>query len=226
MRCKSDSLNTLRSLFVSELTVTSKPVYSVRSNRKGPARKQMLDVFVETPTISIKWPAAWQPVAILLIKRVSRSKNQKRSLGVVADCRIEAISINTRVCSNNNATIPNYVGCSPSLASLYHFSASSPAQSSSSIQSGMVATGSIQPAITIPSKGPVAMFTGGPILTGSCTTPQYASATLDDGGMFEYPWLGCSYEQPGCCPFDLGSGGSLDVCPGDYITTSGACCPS
>lgn len=82
------------------------------------------------------------------------------------------------------------------------------------------------PAVTLPISAPVAKFTGGLLLQGSCTIPQFASVTIDGGGILEYPWLGCSNLDPGCCPFDISVGGLLSVCPKDYFTTSGACCPS
>ncbi|KAL9039396.1 MAG: hypothetical protein Q9180_002555 [Flavoplaca navasiana] len=50
--------------------------------------------------------------------------------------------------------------------------------------------------------------------------------TMNGGGVLEYPWAGCSYNRPGCCPFDVNVGGTLSVCPSDYTTTSNACCPS
>ena len=81
---------------------------------------------------------------------------------------------------------------------------------------------------TIATTGQVAQYTGGALLTGSCTTPVYATATLDadaGGGIVEYPWLGCSVENSECCPFDPNKGGQLSVCPSDYITISSACCP-
>ena len=76
--------------------------------------------------------------------------------------------------------------------------------------------------------GRIASYTGEALLTGSCTTPVYASATLDadaGGGIVEYPWLGCSNENSDCCPFDPKTGGQLSLCPSDYVTISDACCP-
>ncbi len=72
----------------------------------------------------------------------------------------------------------------------------------------------------------VASFAGQPLFTGSCTTPQFAVVTLQAGGFLEYPWQGCSDQDPDCCPFKPADGGVLSVCPKDYVTTSGACCPS
>lgn len=89
--------------------------------------------------------------------------------------------------------------------------------------------GSIEPGPSIATTGPVATFTGEAILEGSCTVPRYASVTMGTGQgevYLEYPWLGCSLEEPDCCPFDSKVGGQLSVCPSDYFTTSGACCPS
>ncbi|KAL9608075.1 MAG: hypothetical protein Q9167_007062 [Letrouitia subvulpina] len=74
----------------------------------------------------------------------------------------KAITVNSQLCSNANVSIPNYIGCSPSLASKYTFG-SSTAQSTSS--AGLLATGAIQSAIVLPSGGPVAKFAGDPIFT-------------------------------------------------------------
>ncbi|KAI4108078.1 MAG: hypothetical protein LQ339_002350 [Xanthoria mediterranea] len=78
----------------------------------------------------------------------------------------------------------------------------------------------------VPTSGPLAMFTGRPLFTGTCTTPEFAMVTLNGGGVLEYPWAGCSSNRPACCPFDINVGGYLSVCPSDYTTTSSACCPS
>ena len=49
---------------------------------------------------------------------------------------------------------------------------------------------------------------------------------MPTGGLLEYPWVGCSDQDPDCCPFAAGSQGPLTVCPHDYQTVSGACCPN
>ena len=84
----------------------------------------------------------------------------------------------------------------------------------------------IELAVTVPTTGAVANFNGHALLTGTCSVAQPVLATIDNGGLMEYPRLGCSNEEPGCCPFDVHVGGPLSVCPEDYTTTSGACCPS
>ena len=84
----------------------------------------------------------------------------------------------------------------------------------------------IASAFTTTSNGPVAGFTGNAIMTGSCTSPYIASLAVPSGGPLEYPWVGCSDQSPGCCPFDLAAEGPLTVCPYDYVTISGACCPN
>ncbi|KAI4147288.1 MAG: hypothetical protein LQ340_005631 [Diploschistes diacapsis] len=81
-------------------------------------------------------------------------------------------------------------------------------------------------AFTTTSNGPVADFTGNAIMTDSCTSPYIASFAMPSGGPLEYPWVGCSDQSPDCCPFDLGAEGPLTVCPHDYVTISGACCPN
>lgn len=85
----------------------------------------------------------------------------------------------------------------------------------------------IASALSLPTTGPVATFTGGNIFTTNCTAVQFLSATLGTGaGTVVYPWMGCSQQERGCCPFDPNVGGSLSVCPQDYVTASGGCCPS
>ena len=81
-------------------------------------------------------------------------------------------------------------------------------------------------AFTTTSGGPIAAFTGEALLTGSCTVAQIASTSLADGSVVEYPWVGCSPELPNCCPYNLHNEGPLTICPTDYSTTSGTCCPS
>jgi hypothetical protein len=64
------------------------------------------------------------------------------------------------------------------------------------------------------------------LLTGTCTIPHITSYTMDNGAIVQYPWVGCSNEDPGCCPFALDAQGPLNTCPADYYATGGACCPS
>ena len=87
-------------------------------------------------------------------------------------------------------------------------------------------TGSVEAGPSVATIGPVAPFTGKPLLTGTCTVPQVATTTLNAGEILEYPWVGCSGEATDCCPFDIKVGGRLSVCPHDYFTTSNACCPT
>ncbi|KAL8678122.1 MAG: hypothetical protein Q9186_005493 [Xanthomendoza sp. 1 TL-2023] len=129
----------------------------------------------------------------------------------------KAIAANVKLCASANVTVPNFLGCSPSLASKFSASAATVTQ---------VNNAAIQSAVMVPTNGPVAAFKGRPLFTGTCTTPEFAMVTMSGGGVLEYPWAGCSYDRPGCCPFDVNVGGSLSVCPSDYTTTSNACCPS
>lgn len=96
-------------------------------------------------------------------------------------------------------------------------------QGQTSAAATITGTGSV---VTIASTAAVATFTGGPLLTGTCSSTLYASATLGGGTILQYPWEGCSFDSPDCCPFDVEQPRSLSVCPKDYITTSDACCPS
>ena len=134
---------------------------------------------------------------------------------------IEAVSFNSNLCSRVNVTIPNFLGCAVtgSAGSL----GTTVTQGQTSAAATITGTGSV---VTIASTAPVATFTGGPLLTGTCSSTLYASATLDSGTILQYPWEGCSFDTPECCPFDVEQPRSLSVCPKDYITTSDACCPS
>jgi len=86
----------------------------------------------------------------------------------------------------------------------------------------------IIPAFTTTAGGPIAAFTGQALLNiPSCTVAAIASySPVAGGSVTEYPWVGCSPRNPGCCPWDFAQGGPLTVCPTDYITTSSVCCPS
>ncbi|KAL8670301.1 MAG: hypothetical protein Q9168_005156 [Polycauliona sp. 1 TL-2023] len=132
----------------------------------------------------------------------------------------KAISANVKLCANAGVTISNNQGCNPSLASKFSSSTASVTQ---------VGDAQIQSAGTLPTSGPVANFNGHPLFTGTCTSPEFAMYTLDGPGgaaVLQFPWAGCSFDRPGCCPYDIQLGGELSVCPSDYITTSNACCPS
>lgn len=113
-------------------------------------------------------------------------------------------------CAGVNVTIPSTIGC---------------ANQAASSAAGGKGTTTVGGAISVPTTA-VATFTGGKLFTGTCTSAQFASVTMGSGQFLEYPWLGCSNQEPGCCPFDLKVGGALSVCPADYITTQGGCCPS
>ncbi|KAL2215825.1 hypothetical protein M432DRAFT_593247 [Thermoascus aurantiacus ATCC 26904] len=64
------------------------------------------------------------------------------------------------------------------------------------------------------------------ILTGTCTSPRITYATDLAGQLMQFAWMGCSHEQPDCCPFGVCEERTLTACPVNYTTTSGACCPS
>ena len=145
----------------------------------------------------------------------------------------EAVAFNSQLCAGVNITIPNFIGCAATAnavsggtktSKLSSSSTSGPAKSSPAFSASILQK--IGSAVTLPASPPVAQFTGGPLLEGSCTNPQFASVTVAGGDTLEYPWLGCSYKNPGCCPFDIHIGGFLSVCPDDYATTGRACCPS
>lgn len=166
-------------------------------------------------------------------------------LSNITDIFAAAGDFNTNLCASVNVTLPNYLGC-PQATTInnvrttvqaeidlgsYAASSSTLAKSKTSAatatSTGAAAgVGTLEPGYSLATTGPVATFTGSKILTGTCATAQYATITTPAGGILEYPWVGCSYEDPGCCPFDVNVGGMLSVCPADYTTTSGACCPS
>lgn len=150
-----------------------------------------------------------------------------------SDHLLGAIAANVKLCGSVNVSIPDYLGCSPSLAEKFEASAATASRSTLNSQSTQVnaaptylVTGTVQSAVTVPSTGPVAAFTGRAIFTGTCTSPQYAVVTQAGGAVIEYPWAGCSDNRVACCPFDINVGGLLSVCPRDYTTTNDACCPS
>ena len=120
-----------------------------------------------------------------------------------------ALAFNVHECAGVNVSIPSTIGCVSGI---------------SSTAGGKVTT-TVEVAVSEATTA-VATFAGGKIFTGSCTSVQFASAAMNPGPTLEYPWLGCSDEEPGCCPFDVKVGGALSVCPADYITTQGGCCPS
>ena len=132
----------------------------------------------------------------------------------------EAASINTDLCARVNVTIPNFLGCA-----LVGSAGKPGTTTQGQTSSGAIITsrGSV---VSIASNAPIAKFTGAPLLTGTCTNLLYASATLGSGTILQYPWEGCSFDNPACCPFAVDKPGPLSVCPRDYFSTSEACCPS
>ena len=146
---------------------------------------------------------------------------------------VAAAAFNGQLCASVNITIPNYIGC-PDGSNARGGNTSSPSSTSGSnlADTGTATTkkgtptGTLEPQLSLVTTGAVATFKGGKLFTGSCTETQFASMTLPAGGVLEYPWLGCSEEGPGCCPFNPKSRGPLSICPDDYVTMSGACCPS
>ena len=158
----------------------------------------------------------------------------------------EAILFNIEQCASVNETAPNFVGCSPlgvtgsavlsfQPGTLTTFST----KTTSNSMSGMsgtdtggslvsIVTGKTESALTTFSGSvPVtAIFNGAALLTGSCSVPYFAQVTDSMGVITEYPEIGCTHNQEGCCPFDSHENAVLSKCPSDYFTTSGACCPS
>lgn len=101
-------------------------------------------------------------------------------------------------------------------------------------------TGAVRGLVTsyLESTGATAVFTGHPLLTGSCTSPYFALITGDES--VEFPQIGCAGDHEECCPFNFRENALLSVCPQDYSTvtfagaasvgsapaSSSGCCPS
>jgi len=154
-------------------------------------------------------------------------------LNVVA----EAVSFNFNLCARVNITIPNFLGCAVTSVSggVTAVSITQGSTSAGSTFAGSTPAGSTfagtsptytPTPVTIPSAASVVNYDGRSLLTGTCTSAQFAAATLVGGTILKYPWLGCASANPGCCPFSVAQPGPLNSCPVDYFTTSGACCPT
>ena len=145
------------------------------------------------------------------------------ALSALAKAQTVAASFSAVLCTSVNVTFPNFLGCTngSSLVTLE----TSEVVIRTPTSSATVA-GTVESQLSLITTAAMATFTGEKLLTGSCSLPQFASMTLPTGGVLEYPWLGCSVEDPGCCPFVIEKGGKLSVRPADYVSTSSACCPS
>lgn len=145
-----------------------------------------------------------------------------------------SLAFEVALCGTYNVTIPAFLGCSP-----FETVSTSGTPSGFTLPTSVI-TGTFGgtsktattisnyiPAYTTASGGTPVAFGGSAILTGSCSTnAAVASYTMVNGGVQQFPFLGCSGDQGGCCPFDPVSPGPLTECPQDYYTTSSACCPS
>lgn len=188
------------------LNRTSKHALEKQLHSNQAATASMPNAFVKISTMTILYLVVYFKTAMRQTSEVSIPRTQSNQ---DSDIYAAALAFNVAVCANVNVAIPDFIGC----------------RNSTSSSSGPSASTTVLGAISVATRA-VASFTGGKIFTGSCTTAQFASASLAAGGILEYPWLGCSNQEPGCCPFDIQVGGALSVCPHDYVTTSGACCPS
>ena len=86
------------------------------------------------------------------------------------------------------------------------------------------------------------LYTGAPLLTGSCASATWTVLPFANGDLFELPLVGCGRDRPGCCPSGGGNRAraiqtdpviasiarnTLAKCPSDYQTISNTlCCPS
>ena len=147
---------------------------------------------------------------------------------------------NTQECASVNETAPSFVGCSPpdlsSSATSDFQSAASLASSTSAFNPETTAslmistiTGSVLHIPTsLNSATPVtATFNGqNPVLIGTCTDVSFAMATDVKGDITEFPEIGCSQGERGCCPDHGHIDALLTRCPQDYYTVASACCPT
>ena len=134
-----------------------------------------------------------------------------------------AANFSAALCTSVNVTFPKFRECTD--GSFLVISETSEVVNRTPTSSTTV-VGTVESQLSLSTTATIASFTGENLLTGSCSLPQFASMTLPAGGVLEYSWLGCSVEDPSCCPFIIQNGGKLSVCPADYVTTSSACCPS
>lgn len=93
-------------------------------------------------------------------------------------------------------------------------------------------TGSMAPLVTkyLGSNAATAVFTGQPLLTGSCSSIYYEYAVITDGEAIVFPQQGCWANREQCCPFNFEENAVLTICPRDYASFTGPsssyCCPS
>ena len=204
------------------LKYCSKLVSDVRQAVKAIAQATILHVSAGPTTTPIPLPAVWLHNVILATSYVCISVSLSL-FRILLRPMTAAANFSTVLCTSVNVTLPVFLGCN---------------NSSSLITSGTgdvvgrtptfstTLQGALESQLSLITTAAVATFTGGRLLTGSCSVPQFASMTLPASGLLEYPWVGCSDEDPGCCPFPIQNGGKLSVCPADHVTTSDACCPS
>jgi len=189
------------------------------------ARLRILAASAKAQGTSTLYRAAWRRGAV---HRISKVRVIGCSSEELTEQSLAAIAFNIALCQSYNVSIPDFLGCSPLTGSSSSQTTLASLPSSifvPTVATQQTVTGYI-PAYTTPSGGNVATFTGDALLTGSCMTPVIATYTMNNGGLMEYPWVGCSDKNTACCPFAANSPGLLTICPHDYITAAGACCPS
>ncbi len=197
---------------------------------RGAVLLWIFPVYVAVATTSTPSLAVSQLLAVRQIKTVRRIRKSRPLLANLSEA---AANFNSQLCGNVNVTVPFFVGCPSetttdsrgSTTTILTNSAGETASHGGAVPT-QDSTGTLEDGPSVATTGPLATFTGNPLLTGTCTMPQVAAITLDAGNVLEYPWMGCSKEAPDCCPFDVSIGGRLSVCPHDYFATSNACCPT
>ena len=98
---------------------------------------------------------------------------------------------------------------------------------------------------------PTTSYTGQALLTAACAVPEFTAFPLNDGSYLAAPLIGCAQQNPQCCPslseiqnvsptpaasiiplseansaiVSALSAAPLTLCPADYTSTAGNCCP-
>lgn len=160
-----------------------------------------------------------------------------------ANSGTEAILFNQQECASVGETAPGFVGCSPfSLSSFVGIGSSASTRAPSTLSSTPATTASeiLNPFVSTFTgstdsdfgwetvsglHGTTISFSQRPVLTGSCTVPNFALATNAANMSYLYPEIGCSNLRQDCCPFNPHEFAIMPECPVDYFATGIGCCP-
>jgi hypothetical protein len=177
-----------------------------------------LFVSASPPAGSTSYPAAFLKPAHLRTSKVSTAQSfvlQRTNVWLYSTASITFVQ---QLCETNGVTIPSVVSCGwPSIP---------PTTSTTNVISS--------------SSSPSNSWNGiGPLLTGTCATPDYTILSVVSTAGIWAQVVGCVNERPDCCPYSINTGGpgafpgaalasqaTLHRCPEDYASVSGGCCPS